>query len=415
MSGKEFFIARRVYFNKEGEKDVSPPAVKIAIASLALGFVVMVLAVAIVIGFKKEVRNKVIGFGSHIQITNFDSNNSYETKPIVADDTLLDYLKSNPQITHISKFATKPGIIKTDDDFQGIIVKGVDEGYDWDFFRQNLLEGEILQISPDSTTTNVIISKIISDKLGLKLHDSFATYFIQESVRARKYKITGIYETNFSEYDKLFILADIKQIRRLNQWDEDMISGLEVLVKDYDKLDDTAFDLYFNLQTRQDRLGNVFYTQSIKQLNPKIFGWLDVLDMNVVVILVLMLLVAGFSMISGLLIIILERANMIGILKALGQNNGSIRKIFLYISSFLIVKGLLWGNVIGLGICFIQKQFGIIKLDPSTYYLSEVPIDINFFTILWINLGTIIVTMLMLIGPSYLIAKISPAKTIRFE
>lgn len=411
----EFFIARRIYFNKEGDKDVSPPAITIAIASMALGLVVMILAVAIVVGFKKEVRNKVIGFGSHIQVSNFNSNSSYETPPIAVSDTLYDYIRSKPEIKHISKFATKPGIIKTDEDFQGVILKGLDEDYDWDFFRQNLVEGDILSISSDSTTTDVIISKNISDKLGLKLNDSFQTFFIGENVRVRKFTITGIYQTNFSEYDKLFILSDIKQIRRLNQWDEDMVSGLEILVNDYEKLDDTAFNLYFELQGMQDRLGNTFYTRSIKQLNPAIFDWLDVLDLNVVVILVLMILVAGFSMISGLLIIILERANMIGILKTMGQNNGSIRKVFLYISLFLIGRGLFWGNIIGLGICFIQKHFGIIKLNPEVYYLSEVPIDINFLSILWINLGTLIATLVILIGPSYIIAKISPAKTIRFE
>ena len=415
FSGKEFFIARRLYYNKGDGKNVSPPAITIATVSIAIGLVVMILAVAIVIGFKKEVRNKMIGFGSHIQISNFDTNYSYESQPIAASDSLLQFLSEKPEITHVQKFATKPGMIKTDKDFLGIILKGVDTEYDWTFFKENLIEGEILRISSDSTTTNVIISKNISDKLGLKLNDSFLTYFIQENVRARKFTITGIYQTNFSDYDKLFVLADIKQVRRLNQWDNDLVSGLEILVTDYDKLDDFAFNLYFEMQEKQDRLGNSFYVRSIKQLNPMAFAWLDVLDTNVIVILALMILVAGFSMISGLLIIILERANMIGILKALGENNTSIRKIFLHISLFLIIKGLFWGNVVGLSICFIQNKWGIIKLNPEIYYLSEVPIDLHFSSVLWINLGTLIAVISMLIGPSYLIARISPAKTIRFE
>jgi lipoprotein-releasing system permease protein len=357
----------------------------------------------------------VIGFGSHIQVTNFDMNNSYETHPIAVSDSLLDEIRRMPDILRVQKFATKPGIIKTDRDFQGIILKGIDESYDCDFFRRNLVEGEALTVTPDSTGNNVMISKTIADKLNLKLGDSFITYFIQEPLRARKYTITGIYRTNFVDYDKLFVFADIKQIRRLSGWDEDMVSGLEILVKDYDRLDKISLQLYVDLQARNDRLGNHFYARSIKQMNPVIFEWLDVLDTNVVVILLLMLVVVGFSMISGLLIIILEKANMIGILKALGENNTGIRKIFLYISAFLIGKGLLWGNVIALTVCLIQKHFGLFKLNPETYYVSEVPIDLSILSVLLINIGTLIVTLLMLIGPSYLVAKISPAKTIRFE
>jgi lipoprotein-releasing system permease protein len=415
MMNTAFFIAHRIYSNKEGERKVSPPAIRVATISMALGLAVMILSVAIVVEFKKEVRNKVIGFGSHIQLGNFDSNVSYETHPIAVNDTLINEIGRMPAIRHVQKFATKPGIIKTDDNSQGIILKGIDADYDWDFFRSNLREGETLSIHPDSMTNNVMISKVISDKLNLKLGDSFVTYFIQEPVRARRFTITGIYRTNFVDYDKLFIFSDIKQIRRLSGWDEDMVSGLELLVKDYNRLDDTHLQLYYELQTRKDRLENSFYVRSIKDLNPMIFVWLDVLDMNVVVILILMLLVAGFSMISGLLIIILERANMIGILKALGENNTRIRTIFLYVSAFLIGKGLLWGNAIAFAIIFIQKQSGIFKLDPEIYYVSEVPVGLNLLYILLINAGTLIVTLLMLVGPSYLVAKISPAKTIRFE
>lgn len=412
----EFFIARRIFQNKEEEKNISPPAVRVAVISIALGLVVMILAVAIVVGFKKEVRNKVIGFGSHIQITSFDSNSYYEMKPVAVDDTLLHRLRNDPNISHVQRFSVKPGLIKTDEDSQGVVFKGVGEEYDWNFFRQNLLEGEVLHIRPDSLTAGILISKKIADKLNLKLGDSFLTYFVrQNDVSPRKFHITGIYQTNFSDYDKLFILADIKQIRRINRWDADMASGLEITVKDYEQSEQTAGDLYFDLQSRTDRLGNALYTRSVKQLNPMIFAWLDVLDMNVAVILILMILVAGFSMISGLLIIILERANMIGTLKALGENDAGIRKIFLYISAFLIAKGLFWGNLIALSVCFIQKHTGILKLNPETYYLSEVPVEINWMYILLINLGTLTVTLLLLIGPSCLVAGISPAKTVRFE
>jgi lipoprotein-releasing system permease protein len=411
-----FFIAKRIYRDENGEKSISPPAIRVATVSMALSLAVIILAIAIVIGFKQEVRNKVIGFGSHIQISNFDNNNSYETKPIAISDTLYRFLQNYPNIAHIERFATKPGMMKTDHDSQAVIFKGVDENFEWHFFEQNLIEGRLPAIHPDSTSTEVLISQLIANKVDLKPDDTFLAYFVHdEDIRLRKFRVTGIYNTNFSEYDKLYILLDINQIKRLNLWEKDMVSGLEILVKDYDQLDETAEMLYFDLQARQDRLGNSFYARSIKQLNPQIFAWLDVLDLNVVVILVLMLLVAGFSMISGLLIIILERANMIGILKTLGQNNTDIRKLFLYISVYLIGKGLLWGNLIALIICFIQKYTGILKLNPEVYYLSKVPIEINFTSILLINLVTFIVTVLALIGPSYLVARISPAKTIRFE
>ena len=411
----ELFIARRIHFSKEGNRQVTPPAVRIAIVGVALGLAVMILSVAIVIGFKKEVRNKVIGFGSHIQITNFDNNSSYETTPIAVSDSLLQALQEFPGIKHIEGYATKMGILKTDSDFQGVVLKGIDTDYDWSFFRNNLKEGELLTIDPKKTSTDVIISRYLSDLLGLKLGDSILTYFVQEDVRARKFNIVGIYETGFMDYDKLFVLADIKQIRRLNGWEKDEVSGLELLVDDYDKLDQSAEDLYFNLVEKQDRHGNTYFTRSIKEMNPMIFNWLDVLDVNVVVILILIFAVAGFTMISGLLIIILERTNMIGILKALGENNVSIRKIFLYISFFLIGKGMLWGNVVGIAICLIQSHFRIIKLDPSIYYLDAVPIDLSIVSLILLNIGTLCASMLMMLGPSYLITKIDPAKSIRFE
>lgn len=411
----ELFIARRIHFSKEGNRQVTPPAVRIAIVGVALGLAVMILSVAIVIGFKKEVRNKVIGFGSHIQITNFDNNSSYETTPIAVSDSLLQALREFPGIKHIEGYATKMGILKTDSDFQGVVLKGIDTDYDWSFFRNNLKEGELLTIDPKKTSTDVIISRYLSDLLGLKLGDSILTYFVQEVVRARKFNIVGIYETGFMDYDKLFVLADIKQIRRLNGWEKDEVSGLELLVDDYDKLDQIAEDLYFNLVEKQDRHGNTYFTRSIKEMNPMIFNWLDVLDVNVVVILILIFAVAGFTMISGLLIIILERTNMIGILKALGENNVSIRKIFLYISFFLIGKGMLWGNVVGIAICLIQSHFRIIKLDPSIYYLDAVPIDLSIVSLILLNIGTLCASMLMMLGPSYLITKIDPAKSIRFE
>ena len=411
----EYFIAKRIYKSKGENRNVSPPAIQVATVSIAIGLAVMILSVAVVIGFKKEIRDKVIGFGSHIQISNFEINSSYEMKPIAVSDSLPTYLQDRFNVLRVDRFATKPGIIKTPDDYQVVVFKGVDEHYNWDFFRSNLIEGTVLNVRSDSILSDVLISRTIADKLNLKPGDSFTAYFVQDPPRARKFHISGIYRTYFSEYDKIFVLLDIKQIRRINQWDDDMVSGLEVYVKDFNRVDATADSMYFDLQMQKDRLDNSFLTRSIKQMKPEIFDWLDVLDMNVIVILVLMLVVAGFSMISGLLIIILERAAMIGTLKALGQNNTSIRKIFLYLSGFLIGKGLLWGNILALGLCLIQSRFGILKLNPEVYYLTKVPIDVSIPAVLLINLGTLLITLAVLIGPSYVVAGISPAKTIRFE
>lgn len=409
------FIARKIHFSKEGSRQVTPPAVRIAMIGIALGLAVMLLSVAIVIGFKKEVRNKVIGFGSHIQITNFDSNSSYELQAIAVSDTLMAHLDSVSGVRHVERFATKLGILKTEQDFQGIVLKGVDQEYDWAFFQANLKVGRLPDFTGKKASTEVLISRYLSDLLGLEVDDSFLTYFVQDEVRARKFQIVGIYETGFIDYDKLFVMADLRQVQRLNGWDADQVGGLEVQVDDYESLDEIAETLYFDLTERHDRNGNTYYARSIKELNPMIFNWLEVLDINVVVILVLMLAVAGFTMISGLLIIILERTNMIGMLKALGETDRHIREIFLYVSFFLIGKGMLWGNVIGLTCCWLQSYFQIVKLDPTVYYLEAVPVDLGVGAWLLLNVGTLLVSMAMMLGPSYLITRIDPAKSIRFE
>ena len=412
----ELFIAKRLYKgNLKDKKRVSTPAVSIAITGIALGLVVMILSVSIVIGFKKEIRGKVIGFGSHIQITSFEDNSSYELNPIAISDTLMSKITANPQIRHVQPYIIKPGIIKTDENFQGVVLKGVNNDYDWDFFKKNMIEGDIINPYDTSSINQAIISKDIANKLHLQLGDKFTAYFVQEPVRARRFDITGIYQTNFEDYDKLYILTDMNLLARLNQWEDDYASGMEVLVKDYNQLDLTTQNLFFDMAAHRDKLGNTLYTRSIKDINPIIFDWLNLLDMNVWIIIILMLIVSGFTMISGLLIIILERTNMIGILKAVGTRDYNIRKIFLYLSSFLILKGLFWGNIIALVICFAQKYLHIIKLNPEVYYTTYVPVDINLWNILIINVGTLIVSLLMMIGPSYLIAKISPAKSIKFE
>lgn len=411
----EYFIAKKIHFGTEGEKRVSPPAVRIATIGVALGLMVMILSVAIVIGFKQEIRNKVIGFGSHVQITHLDSNNSYEMQPIQICPRLLNDVKHTNGVMHVQVFATKPGIIKLESDFQGVVLKGIAKDYDWNFFKSNLVEGEVLKFDGDSPSNDVMISKTLANKLRLKVGDSFLTYFVESNVRLRKFHVKGIYQTNFTEYDKAFILADLRHIQKLNGWESNQAGGLEILVKDYNRLAPVADDLGQKLTNREDVYQSNLYVRSIKEINPQVFSWLDLLDMNVWIILILMISVAGFTMISGLLIIILERTNMIGIMKAMGANDLSIRKIFLYVSFFLVGKGMIWGNVIGLGICILQQQFHFLKLDPEVYYLTAVPIELNWGFLALLNLGAMIVSMLMLVGPSYLIAKIRPAESIRFE
>lgn len=414
----ELFIARKIHFGKEkGEKRVSSPAIKIAVAGVAIGLAAMILSVSIVIGFKKEVRNKVIGFGSHIQITNFDSNASYEMHAINVSDSLIKALQNTKGIKHVERFATKPGIIKTDENFQGIVLKGVGNDYDWDFFKQNMVDGEIINLNDTTITNPAIISGRIANKLMLKTGDSFLTYFVEGSgtVRARRFNITGIYNTNLEEYDNIFIVTDISLVQRLNGWTDDQVSGLELLVSDYDNLDQIRDDIFFDMMSHRDKEGNTLYTRSIKEINPMIFGWLELLDMNVWIIIILMLAISGFTIISGLLIIILERTSMIGILKTLGAKSYSIRKTFMYVSSFIVLKGMLWGNIIAIVIILLQKYTGFVKLDASTYYVSQVPVDVNILFIIGLNVVTLLISILMMVGPSFLIARISPAKTIRYE
>jgi len=376
----------------------------------------MIISVCIVIGFKKEVREKIIGFISHIQVTSLEVNNSYEHQPIAFSTELRNKLTSNDDISHVQSFITKPGIIKTKDDFQGIVLKGVSDDYDWKFFSDNLVEGNTLKdVEIPDGSYPALISKSIANKLHFKLGDSFHTYFIDNPVRVRKFKIVGIYSSNFEEYDKVFIITDKKILTRLNHWEDDMVSGIEVYIKDFEKLDQVSQRVFFQLSNMKDRLGNSYYSRSVKSINPIIFNWLDLLDMNVWIIIILMIAVSGVTIISGILIIILERTNMIGILKALGTSDMSIQKIFLYLSSHLIIQGMFWGNAVALAFCLLQKYFHIIRLNPSVYYLSSVPIDMNIWYIILLNVGTLIISILMMVGPSFLVSKITPAKSIRFE
>ena len=415
MSWK-LFVAHRIYRSNEGGKEVSKPAVRIAMWGIAVGLAVMILAVAVVVGFKHEVRDKVVGIGSDITVTNFDMQKSYETVPVSATDSLLDVLRATEGVKHVQRYSTKPGMIMTDDNFLGMVLKGVSQEYDWTFLSKHLQEGEIPAFSDTASTNRTLISRTIANKLHLKTGDKLYTYYIDgEKVRARRLEVSGIYQTNFSIYDDLFLLTDLYTVNRLNSWQPDQVSGIEMEVENYDLLLPTKENIRDKVDMQKDAYGSTYYVTTAEEANPQIFAWLDLLDMNVWVILILMTGVAGFTMISGLLIIILERTNMIGVLKALGADNLAIRKIFLTFSVFLIGRGMLWGNIIGLALIGVQSYFRPFKLDPATYYVDSVPVEFNLWWWILLNVCTLIVSVLMLVGPSYLIAHIHPAKSIKFE
>lgn len=411
----ELFIAKRIFSDKTVKKGISQPIVTIAVIGIALGLAVMILSVAIVTGFKSEISNKVIGFGSHIQIVNYDSNLSFETAPINKQQTFYNDINELTGVKNIHEFGIKAGIIKTQTDIQAVVLKGVGANFDWSFFDQNMIEGESFRVNDSTTTNNIIISSYISKILNLKVGDKIAAYFIQQPPRMRSFTISGIYETSLAEFDEKFALIDIKHIQKLNNWDDNQISGFEILIEDFSQLDKMTEDIRSIVGFHFNPDGTKLKVLSIKEKYPQMFDWLDLTDMNVWIILILMIAVAGFNMVSGLLILILERTNMIGILKAIGTKNWSIRKIFLYQSGLLISKGLLWGNIIGIAICFLQLKFQIFKLDPSSYYLEAVPINLKIWHILALNSGTLTITIIMLLVPSYIISRLSPEKTIRFN
>ena len=412
------FIARRIYGSSAPQDArVSRPAVTIAMIWIAVGLVVMMLSVAIALGFKQEVRDKVIGFGSHIQVANFTRTDVYETRPVVGSDSIRQVIRqASPGVEHIQRFAIKPGMLKTDDNFQGIILKGIAQEYDTTFLANHLVEGRIPHFTDSVASGEVLVSRQVADKMGLHVGDKINTYYIEKNVRARRFTISGIFQTHFTEYDDRFFITDLYTASRLNNWkDRDLVSGMELRISPDASLEQCADEVSSVINRQTDRYGNAYLAQSIEQLYPSIFAWLEVLDTNVVVILVLMLGVAGFTMISGLLILILERTNMIGILKALGAPDLTIRRIFLYFSAFLILKGMFWGNLIGISLCLAQKYGGIVHLDPKTYYVEVVPVLIDVPLLLLLNLFTLLVSVLMLVGPSLLISRIKPVKAIRFE
>ena len=409
------FIAKRIYNDPGDKQKVSRPAIRIATIGVAIGLAVMIVSVSVVLGFKHTIRDKAIGFGSHITVAEFSTINGINQYPICMDDSMVNLLRKINGVKHVQRFAMTQGILKTENDFLGVMFKGVDEQFDTTFVHQYLVEGTIPTFSGTSSKQQILISKLMADKLQLHAGKSVYAYFINNNVRARKFTIAGIYQTNLKKYDEVICFTDLYTAVKINGWEPDQATGAELTVNDFEKIDQTEETIIALVNRTKDKYHHTYSSATVQESNPQIFSWLNLLDLNVWIILVLMICVAGFTMISGLLIIILERTNMIGVLKALGSRNKAIRHTFLWFAVFIIGKGMLWGNILGVGVTLLQKFTGLIKLDPATYYVDTVPVEINLPMLLLINVCTLIVSVFVLIAPSYLISHIHPAKSMRYE
>ncbi len=410
-----YFIAQRLIRGRTKGTSFSKPINVIAIIGIAMGLAVMILAVAILTGFKEQIREKVVGFGSHIQIVNLDSNFSLETAPISEGQDFIPVIRNIEGIKHVQVFATKAGIIKTDEDIQGVVLKGVGSDFDWDYFRSCIVEGDIFTVTDSVRTNKVIISRKITEMLRLGIGDTIRMFFVQDPPRQRPFVISGIYETSLEEFDKMYVFCDIGHIKRLNDWDNNQVSGFEIFIKDFDRLDEMYDKVQDAVGYRIVEEQENFRIISIRKKYPQIFDWLNFQDVNVLIIILLMLIVAGFNMISGLIILILEKTNMIGVLKALGSDDNTIRRVFLYQGAYLIAKGLLWGNIIGIGLALLQLKTGFITLDPSSYYIKTVPVNLDIVHLILLNAGTMAVILIMLLVPSKLISRITPVKAIKYD
>ena len=410
------FIAKRIYFSKGDRHEVSRPAIRIATIGVAIGLAVMIITVSVIFGFKHTIRDKVVGFGSHIQITNFATQQTAIPAPIAINDTLMRQLKKIPNIQQIERYTVTQGILKTDSDFLGVAFKGVGEDYDLSFIRQSMQEGQLPTFSSEKNSNKVVVSRKMADKLHLHVGDKVYAYFIAyDDVRARRFTVSGIYQSNMKQFDDVLCLTDLHTTNRLNDWEQDQCSGAEILVKDFDRTDETNMAVVEQLKGYTDRYGETLSSQTIFEAYPQIFSWLSLLDINVWIILALMICVAGFTMISGLLIIILERTQMIGILKALGARNKTVRHTFLWFAAFIISQGLLIGDVIGIGLVILQQHTGFIHLDPASYYVDTAPMELNIPIIVILNVATLLISVFILLAPSYLVSHIQPVKAMQFD
>ncbi|MBL0102800.1 MAG: ABC transporter permease [Bacteroidetes bacterium] len=404
----ELFIARRLAFRNDKSVFSSRPIIRIALAGVAIGFAVMLIAVAVVTGFKNEIREKVIGFGSHIQVSNFDENNSYESKPIDRRQSFVSILQNDSDIKHVQVFATKAAIVKSAGQLEGIVAKGIGTDFDKSYFEKRMVSGHFFQLNDSFPSDSIIISANLAKKLNLKTGNDLVMFFIQQPPRARRFHIAGIYETGLEEFDNLYLFCDIAQIQKLNDWTPYQVAGFEIAIKDFDKLDVIGHKVY-NLT------GSDLNARTISEIYPQIFDWLGLQNINAIIIITLMIIVSGMNMISALLIIILERVNMIGMMKALGARNVSVRKVFVYLAGFLTVRGLIVGNTIGLLLIFIQKYYRVFHLDQESYYISYVPVEFSWSHFAMLNVGTLAICLIMMILPTIIITKISPLTAIRYS
>ncbi len=414
----EYFIAKRLIGAKEHKSSISAPIIKIAISAIAIGMVMMIVSVATGIGLQQKIREKVSAFNGHIIISNFDDNQSQvSVEPLSTNQDFYPKFKSVSGISHIQAVASKAGIIRTESAFEGIIFKGVGKEYRWDNIKEYLVAGKLPDVT-QKLNAQVLISKFLADRLNLKTGDRFNTFFMKEGgnqkPNLRVFEVVGIYNSGFQEFDASFILGDIRHLQRINKWKSNEVGAFEVFVDDFDEIEAKGEEVYANTFNKEDA-AKALDTKTITQKYYYIFEWLQLFDFNIIVILVVMICVATINMAVALLVLILERTQMIGILKALGAGNWSVRKIFLYNAAYLIFRGLLWGNGVGIGLIVLQQQFGIVQLNPENYYVNEAPVDLNWLYILLLNLGTIAICLIVLLVPSYIITKISPVKAIRFD
>lgn len=405
----ETFIALRLYFsqNEDQRHSKARPAIRFATAGITVGMVVMMLTLSIIVGFKQTITDKVAGFGSHIQVLNFDNNSTYELEPVLVSDTMLETISGIEHVSSVHPFVTKPGMLKTDTEVQGIVLKGTEH---WDFFARNLLRGRLPE-----TENEVMLSRLVAERLQVDAGQTILAYCIEGEIRARKLQIVGIYDTGFAEADNLFVMCHPQLIRRINKWKGQEWSGIDILIDDLRYLDPTAIAVYEHTANRVDEEGRMLKTETLIDKNPQIFAWIDLLDMNVVVIIVLMLFVCGFTIITGLIILILDHIRLIGTLKALGARNTFVRRIFITQAMLLIAKGMLLGNGIGLVLCWLQYRWHLLPLDPVTYYVNYVPIAFPWAAFVLLNIGTLLLSVLILLAPSAIVSRISPARVMHFE
>ncbi len=403
------FIARRI--SSKDKENLSGSAVRIAITAIALGLSVMIVSIAVLVGFQTGIREKVIGFSAHIQIDNFDDNASFESSPVTTDQPFYPEMNDLQGIRHIQVFALKAGILKTEDQIHGVVLKGIGQDYDWEIFRKFIVKGSVIENRDTSASNGILISRDISAKMQLDIGDQARMYFLTGSEaqpRGRMFSVSGIYETGLEEFDQAYVIGDLRHIQKLNNWETDEVSGFEVYIEDFSKLDEIATEIY-------QQIGYNLNAETVTDAYPQIFDWLRLMDINVIIILVLMIAVAGITIISTLLILILERTTMIGTLKALGMTNHSIRKLFLYITARIILTGMLVGNILGISLALIQYYTKVIPLDQESYYISYVPVSLDPWHILLLNAGVFLVSLMMIMLPGYIIGRISPVKAIRFN